>query len=209
MRCLRYASLLLLLTGCSSVYRNLRPAKGDPAVLAQFKPTIRVALYKAAIEVMGEHLSGLLLIKKMEDSSTRLVFSNEIGFKYFDFEFSANGGFRVLSIIRQMDRKPVIKTLRKDFQLIMMEGLETGAALIREDQGLIYYSFARAGGYSHYITNERGDELVRLERSSRRKPVMRAVMKNYVGGIPDTIGISHTNFKFTIGLKRIANNVSR
>jgi hypothetical protein len=28
-------------------------------------------------------------------------------------------------------------------------------------------------------------------------------MKNYTHGIPDTIGISHKTFNFTIGLKRI------
>jgi hypothetical protein len=30
-----------------------------------------------------------------------------------------------------------------------------------------------------------------------------AVMRNYVNGIPDTIGISHKTFNFTIGLKRL------
>jgi hypothetical protein len=28
-------------------------------------------------------------------------------------------------------------------------------------------------------------------------------MKDYTNGIPDTIGISHKTFSFTIGLKRI------
>lgn len=204
MRCLLFASCLLFSPGCSSVYRQLKPAKGNPAVLQRFKPRIQLALYKAGVDVMGEHLSGLLLIKKMEDSSTRLVFSNEIGFKFFDFEFSSNGGFRVLSIIRQMNKKPVIKTLREDFQLVMMEGLDPATALIREGNGLVYYSFSQPGGFNHYITDEQGDELVRMERSSRRKPVVVAEMKNYIGGIPDTIGISHSNFGFTISLKRIA-----
>lgn len=203
MRYLILSSCIFLVLGCSSAYRHLLPAKGDPADLNKFKPVFKVALYKAGIDVAGNHLSGLLLIKKMPDSSLRMVFSNEIGFKFFDFEFSEGGGFKVYSIIKQMNKKAVIKTLRKDFELIMMLRNDHNKVLIRKDAGMFYYTFPRENGYYHYITNLQGDELVRAERSSKRKPVMQAIMKNYVKGIPDTIGITHKNFNFTIGLKRI------
>jgi hypothetical protein len=42
-----------------------------------------------------------------------------------------------------------------------------------------------------------------MERASKRKIVVEAIMKDYINGIPDTIGISHKTFNFTIGLKRI------
>lgn len=204
MRCLLFSSCLVILLGCSSAYKHLQPATGDPDVLRKFEPVFSRALYKAGIDVVGNHLSGLLLIKRMPDSSIRMVFSNEIGFKFFDFEFSPGGGFKVFSIIKQMDKKAVIKTLRKDFELVMMQNTDTANMLIRKDSsGLIYYTFPQKKGYYHYITNAAGNELVRMERASKRKPVMEAIMKNYVGGIPDTIGITHKNFNFTIGLKRI------
>lgn len=204
MRCLLFSSCLVILFGCSSAYRHLQPATGDPGVLKKFEPVFSRALYKAGIDVVGNHLSGLLLIKKMPDSSTRMLFSNEIGIKFFDFEFSADGGFKVLSIIKQMDKKAVIKTLRKDFELVMMEKTHTVNLLIRKDSSeQVYYTFPQKKGYYHYITDASGNDLVRMERASKRKPVMEAIMKNYVDGIPDTIGITHKNFNFTIGLKRI------
>lgn len=163
-----------------------------------------MAMYRASVDAVGNHLSGILLIKRMPDSSMRLVFSNEIGFKFFDFEFSKNGAFKVYSIIKEMDRKPVIKTLRKDFQLVMMEKAEPSNILIREDEGEVYYTFHEGGDYYHYITDKPGKELLRMERSSKRKVVMESIMKNYVNGVPDTIGITHKNFSFMIGLKRIA-----
>ena len=129
MRCLLFSSVLFVLAGCSSVFKNLQPASGDAAVLQKFKPAFSVALYKTNADVVGNHLSGLLLIKKMPDSSIRMVFSNEMGFKFFDFEFSTDGGFKVFSIIHQMDKKAVIKTLRKDFELVMMK--DDVVALIR------------------------------------------------------------------------------
>ena len=106
----------------------MQVAAGDITGLQKFKPAFTVALYNTQVDVVGNHLSGLLLIKKMPDSSTRMVFSNEMGFKYFDFEFAADGNFKVYSIIKQMNRKAVLKTLRKDFELILMNKLEIGRA---------------------------------------------------------------------------------
>ena len=204
MRCLILSSCIALMMGCSSAYKHLQTTAGDAGKLQKFKPSFSVALYKANIDVAGNHLSGLLMIKKMPDSSVRLVFSNEIGFKFFDFEFAPSGEFKVYSIIKQINKKAVIKTLRKDFALVMMQGIESASVLIRKNDSLIYYSYPQSSGYNHYITSPTGNELVGMERSTKRKPVMQAIMKNYSNGMPDTIGITHKNFNFTIGLKRLA-----
>lgn len=203
MRFLILSSNLFILWGCGTAYKNLQATTGNVASLQQFKPVFASALYKADIDVIGNHLSGLLLIKKMPDSTTRMVFSNEIGFKFFDFEFSPDGSFKVYSVIKKMNKKSVIKTLRKDFELVLMNGLNNNNAYIRRDSVLLYYIFPQEKGFNCYITNNTGDQLVRLERSSKSKPVVQMIMQNYINGIPDTIGVTHQNFDFTIGLKRI------
>ena len=193
----------MLCLGCAPVYKNLQKAEGDIGRVQQFKPVFINALYKTTVDVTGKHLSGLLLIKKMPDSTTRIVFSNEMGFKFFDFEFAPDGGFKVHSIIKQMDKKAVIKTLRKDFELVMMQPLNLEDAKILKDSAYIYYAFKQAKGSNYYVTQMDGVSLVRMEKSSKRKPVVVAIAKNYVNGVPDTIGISHKNVSFEIGLKRI------
>ena len=202
-RYLLLSSYLFLFIACSPVYRQMQATTGTITGLAKFKPAFSVALYKTDVDIVGNHLSGLLLIKKMPDSSTRMVFSNEMGFKFFDFEFTPDGKFKVYSIIKKMNRKAVLKTLRKDFELILMERLDSAAVSVRTSNGLKYYIFPQARGYNYYITDSSGDKLVRLERASKRKTVVQAIMKDYINGMPDTIGISHKTFNFTIGLKRI------
>lgn len=202
-RYLLSGSLLFFFLGCSPVYKQMQTTTGDISVLEKFKPAFSVALYKTEVDVVGNHLSGLLLIKKMQDSSIRMVFSNEMGFKFFDFEFSRDGNFKVYSVMKKMNKKPVLKTLRNDFALILMQHLDSAAASVRTNDGLIYYVFPETKGYNYYITDGTGDNLVRMERASKRKTVVQAIMKNYINGIPDTIGISHKTFNFTIGLKRI------
>jgi len=202
-RYLLSGSCLFFFISCTPVYRQMQAAAGHISGLAKFKPAFSVTLYHAQVDVVGNHLGGLLLIKKMQDSSTRMVFSNEVGFKFFDFEFSPGGNFKVYSIVKQMNKKAVLKTLRKDFELILMDNLDSAALSVRTSNGLKYYVFPQAKGYNYYITDSTGDKLVRMERASKRKTVVEAIMSDYKNGIPDTIGISHKTFNFTIGLKRI------
>jgi len=208
MRFLLLSSSLLVLAGCAPVHQQMQSATADISKLQQFKPAFTVALYNTRVDVVGNHLSGLLLIKKMPDSSLRMVFSNEMGFKFFDFEFAADGKFKVYSIVKQMNRKSVLKTLRKDFELILMDRLDSSSASVRSSNSLLYYIFPQSKGFNYYITDSTGNRLVRLERASNSKTVVEAIMQNYINGIPDTIGISHKTFDFTIGLKRIERNVT-
>src|SRR5215471_538454 len=113
MRCLPLISYMLVFTACSSTYKHLQKTQEGVNCIQKFKPDFTNALYYAEVNVVGKHLSGLLLIKLMPDSSTRMVFSNEAGFKFFDFEFAKDGNFKVFYIIDQMNKKPVITTLRK------------------------------------------------------------------------------------------------
>lgn len=201
MRNLLFISCIVVLTGCTSLYSNLQKTKADVGCLEKFRPKFSSTLYSASIDVVGKHLSGLLIFKKMPDSSTRIVFSSETGFTFFDFEFSADGNFSVHSIIKQMNKKPVIKTLRKDFELILMQNLENKNAYALKDSTLTYIAFPQAKGFYYYVTNTSCTELVEMQRASKRKVVVEAVMKNFVKNIPDTISFSHKKFNFEIGLK--------
>ena len=197
------SSCLLFVLGCSPSYKQMQSATADVNVLQKFKPVFTVALYNTTVDVVGNHLSGLLLIKKMSDSSTRMVFSNEMGFGFFDFEFKTDGDFKVHSIMKKLNKKSVIKTLQHDFELVLMNKLDNSNAVVKTNEGLNYFIFPQSKGFNYYITNQNGAELVRMERASNKKTIVEAVMKNYQNGIPDTISITHKTFEFNIGLKRI------
>jgi hypothetical protein len=196
-------SILLLLLGCAAAHPKMTAVTTDGAALQKFKPAFGTALYSTKVDVVGNHLSGLLLIKKMPDSSIRMVFSNEMGFKFFDFEFKANGEFKVYSVIKQMNKKSVLKTLRKDFELVLMNKMNAAEASTYIDKGMRYFAFPQVKGYNYYITDSSATNLISMQRASKRKTVVEAIMQHYVEGIPDTIGISHKTFSFTIGLKSI------
>jgi hypothetical protein len=204
MRYFLLSSCLFIVLSCNTAYKSLQMKTGNTAVLHKFEINDSAALlYNTQVDVLNKHLSGLLLMKRMPDSSVRMVFSSEMGLTFFDFAFNKDGSFKVYAIIDKMNRKPVIKTLRKDFELVLMRGLDSNKVSIRGNDSLTYYIFRQSKGYNTYIMNNDATILVSMERSSKRKPVVQAIMQKYTAGIPDTIGISHTTFKFNIGLKRI------
>lgn len=182
----------------------MQTSSGNLDELLRFKPVFNVALYKAEINVTGNYLSGLLLIKKMPDSSTRLVFSNEMGLKFFDFEFQRTGEFKVHYILKKMDRKAVIKTLRKDFDLVLMHGIERKKYKNLPASSGKQYAFQMEKGFNHYMLDSTQHGLLRMERRSNTgKAVVSAMAARYEQNLPDTIGITHHNFNFSIGLKKM------
>jgi hypothetical protein len=203
MRYLPFISSLAFLLACGSPYKHLQKTPGDIHCLEQFKPRFSSALYKTEVEVTGKHIGGLLLIKTLADSSIRMVFSNQLGFKFFDFGFSRDSGFQVYYIMKQMDKKAVVKTLRKDFELVLMQDIKSDKAYILRDEQHNYYAFPQEKGINYYITDPGCGQLLLMQRASKRKAVVEAIMKDYSHGMPDSIGISHKNFNFTIGLKKI------
>lgn len=181
----------------------MQAIEGDAGCLQKFRPQFTSAIYSTQVNVAGNYLSGLLLIKTMPDSSIRMVFSSEMGLSFFDFEFAVNGDFKVHHIIKKMNRKAVINTLRQDFELVLMRQLNPQSAHILKNNGRMYYGFSQKKGSNYYITDPNCDTLLGIEKASRKKALVTVVMKDYKNRIPDTIGISHTNFQFSIGLKRL------
>jgi hypothetical protein len=184
-------------------YKNLSGTTGNINNLKRLSPAFPAVLYNTKVDVAGNHLSGLLLIKKMPDSSTRVVFSNEMGFKFFDFEFAPGGNFKVHFIIKQLDKKAVIKTLRKDFEIVLMQQLDESRMIVKKDATDLYYIFPQSKGSNCYITDSSSTYLVKMERASGSKAVVEIITANYINGTPDSIGISHKNFTFNIQLKKI------
>lgn len=202
MRCLLYVSCWLLCASCSSAYKKLQRTNAGTNCVAAFKPSFTRALYTAQVNVTGKHLSGLLLIKTMPDSSARVVFSSEAGFTFFNFEWNKHA-FKVHYIFSQMNKKPVIKTLRKDFELVLMQHLNAPEPYTLKSSESYYHVFPDGKDFYYYITDSACTNLLRMERGSKRKKVMEAVMLHSNDGMPDSIGIKHHNFSFDIGLKRL------
>jgi hypothetical protein len=200
---LLFTSLIVLGSACSTPYKSLRKTTGDPACIQKFKPVFESVMYNTTVDIVGHHISGVLLFKMTPDSSIRVVFSMKTGLKFFDFGFTPDSGFKVYFILKQMDKKPLIKALRKDFELILLQHTEASNGYLLSGTNTRYYAFPQEKGTNYYITDTTCSELIRMEKSSKRKVIVEAVMKDYREGTPDTVGISHKKFNFVIAMKKL------
>jgi hypothetical protein len=181
----------------------MQTVDSDPSCIRKLAPDyFETSWYHASVDVMGRHISGLLLIKNMADSAQRIVFTNETGLTYFDFGFSKDGKFKVFNIIKQLDRGPIIQTLQKDFRLIL--GLQFRDAsyevAIRDDE--VFYGVRQKSETAYFITTKDCASLRRLELGSDRKRKVTVLVSGDGYPQPDNIELVHNTFDMQIKLTR-------
>lgn len=195
-------SLCVVLVGCKSDYKLLKPVAPNNSCIQKLAPKgINSSWFTASIDVVGKHLSGLLFIKKMDDQSYRVVFTNEIGVEFFDFGFDRSGGFKVYDVIPQLDKKAVINTLRKDFELML--GLPfRGTPEVLQQGDDFYYRYNQKKEAAYFITDRDCASLQRMELGSSRKRKV-TVKLSGESEAPDSVSIHHHTFGMDIRLKKI------
>lgn len=203
MRCLLF-SLAFLGTACASEYKTLKPISVDQQCLAKVKPVeLGTAWYDAGIDVVGKHISGLLLIKEMPDHSKRIVFTNEAGVTFFDFGFEPAGGFKVHYVIRQLDKKAVVRLLRDDFSLLLGIPFKSPVWKSWEMGNEKYFGVTGKNENHYFITDQDCGSLHRLESASKRKKKLTILIAGSDVQKPDSITLQHHTFAMKINLKKL------
>ena len=117
-------SLLYVIVGCASYPKKQAFTTTDISKYALSNPYFsdqsKDYIYKASISVQGNDFSGLLIVKKIQDSNHRIAFTTEMGNKLFDFSFIENE-FHINYIIDDLNRKFLINVLKADFKALTKE----------------------------------------------------------------------------------------
>ncbi len=205
MRCLLFSGSILVLS-CASDYRNLRAIPVDVDCADKIVPrSLHTAWYHAGIDVAGNHISGLLLIKNMPDSSTRVVFTNEAGVTFFNFGFSYDGRFTVHTIIKKLNKKPVVNTLRKDFELLLGLPFEKAAYQSWTEGEEVYFGVKQKKQTAYFIISKDCSSLHRLEWGNARKRKVTVHLAGSGYPSPEKFELVHHNFDMRISLTRFQN----
>jgi hypothetical protein len=136
----------------------------------------------------------------MPDGSDRVVFTNELGVSFFDFEFS-EAGFKVIQIIDKLNIKAVINTLKQDFELLLLERWQKELLKKYSTANEFYYAYPWDEKIN-YIISDSACKLTRLERGSKKKKLVEISFQGDYPN-PDKIQIKHFNFNMEIILTKI------
>lgn len=119
--CLLLSSILLL-SGCAiSKYKRLSCDKivMTEQNLAPVVPASGTVKYKASIDVLKNHLTGILIVKKTDSLSTRMVFVTELGMKMFDLE-AKNNSVNAVYVFDPLNKPLFIDALKRNFNNLLL-----------------------------------------------------------------------------------------
>ncbi len=201
MRILLLSSLIFLLSCSKTTTNNFQVRKGN-ACLQSLKPKIKSVLFNTQVDILNHHLSGLLLMKQLNNDTTRIVFTNEMGLKYFDFEFTSND-FKVIYCIKKLNRKILLNQLQKIFNLVLMNNNDLNGFQLAKSDSEKSYVLDNHKEQTYYITDTHCSTIFRIEILDKQTKKIIINLDAKKNGIAENINIKYQTFKFDINLKQI------
>ena len=208
--------LILPVAGCVSI----KPLHINPDMSqvhqvspgAHYVPPVTSHLFKATLDIKKHHLTGLMLIKRMDsvapttlsqqekeikDEVYRIVFANEIGMTFFDLEMKYDS-FRVVSCFESLNKKALIKILETDFRLLTGINPVQHEKFYRQTATNNQVFYAKTGRYKIWETfSPSGDTLYTTTGKSTIADPVIISYQNYQAGFPSRISLENP----VIGLK--------
>lgn len=104
-----------------------------------------VSKFKASIDVLKNHLTGLIIIKQTDSVSTHIIFVTEIGMKMFDFEWK-EGTMKAVYVFEPLNKPTLINALLNNFKSMLLLDVYTHAGWCTNKTIKSYYDLE---GYKH------------------------------------------------------------
>lgn len=157
-------------------------------------------IYKGQIEIYGNNISGLLIIKKISDDAHRVVMTTDFGNKLLDFEISEET-FKVNYITPDMDRETVKRFLEKDFRMLVREDYTVQTQLLNSTSD-IYKSVS--GKDAFYLYFDRNSKLLtKIIHTENNKEKINFSFDSKTAIFADAIELLHRDIKLKISLNAI------
>lgn len=193
---LRYLSFsLLFLTFCScGTLLDLENFQEQPVREAQmaknpyFSDENRDYLYKTEISVYGKELSGILAIKRKNDTLWRAAFMSEFGSTLLDLSFSKTS-FQLNYGIKKLDKKYIVNTLVEDFRLLVLPQRKVLKAY--EEKDTVLFKTHGNNGFIFYYVNKNEERLSKIVKTNGRKKKTSVYFSDFMENLPSSIQITH------------------
>src|SRR5581483_5695324 len=124
----RYRIISLLLSSLifsSCAYHKLASYRKQTEVViaaSNLQPVIPLAgavKYKASIDVLNKHFTGLIVLKQTDADTKHLVFVTELGMRMFDFEMKGDS-MKPVFVFDALNKPKLVSALVRNFQAILL-----------------------------------------------------------------------------------------
>ena len=157
-------------------------------------------VYKANIEVYGRNLGGIVIIKKVNEDTHRVVFTTDFGNKLIDFEVSADS-FKLNFSVEGMDNKRFLSVLENDFRLLLQPNYSIGKTFVNQEE--VIYGSNQKKGMLYLFENKSNDFLYQMIFAKKSKEKITFEFQNQEDILATHIEIVHRNMPFRMQLTKI------
>jgi hypothetical protein len=174
----RYPKLYLLLSSllflsCSiSKYKIKEGSAKEKITVDHLIPVVNyrglATKYKASIDVLNKHFSGLVIIKRTDSTTTHVVFITELGMKMFDLE-KKDTAFQMVYVFEPLNKPNLISVLKTNFKnMLLMDIYGKNMSVGQTKKGDKVYELVE-GRDSRYFIIKESNQLVRQSIFHKKK----------------------------------------
>ncbi len=197
-----YSSLSVLVTSCTSYQlKDVRSLSNTQNTVENlYFSSKEDYVYKCQMDIYKNHISGIVIIKKISEDAHRVVMTSDFGNKMIDFEISEND-FKLNYVLADLDKKMVINFLKNDFQALLKQKYPASKSFENNDS-VIHLSNNGKKRYYLFFSKENGT-LRQIIYTLNHKEKIDFSFEAKKHTFADTINLQHKDFKITIKLFQI------
>ncbi|MCS3532387.1 hypothetical protein [Chryseobacterium sp. JUb7] len=157
-------------------------------------------VYKCQMDIYKNHVSGILIIKKISETTHRVAMTSDFGNKLIDFEISDNN-FKLNYVLPDLDKKIVVNFLKNDFQQLLKQKYPVNESFENENSK-IYVSKIDKKTYYLFFNKEKGllNQII-YTKNKQEKIDFTFDAKKHI--FADSLNLQHKDFKINIKLFQI------
>lgn len=200
-----YSLIFLLFVSCKTYQlKDVKPIpNSEKTVENLFFSSNKDYVYKCQMEVYGNDISGILIIKKISDSTHRIVMTTDFGNKMIDFEISEND-FKLNYVLPDLDKKMVINFLKNDFQELLRKNYSVNE---RFENDKFVINVSKINNKIYYLFfDKQSDILNQIIYTKNKREKIDFTFDAKKPTFAETINLEHKDFKINIKLNQITDN---
>lgn len=199
---LLYSLILILAVSCKTYkLTDVKPASASEKTVENlYFSSGEDYVYKCQIDIYKSHISGILIIKKLNDTTHRVALTSDFGNKLIDFEVSENN-FNLNYVLPDLDKKIIINFLKNDFRQLLKRKYPVNESFENENTK-IYLSKIDNKSYYLFFSKENGllKEIVYTKNNKEKIDFTFDAKKPIFA---DGLSLQHKDFKINIQLFQI------
>ncbi len=202
LRNLAYSLIFILFSSCKT-YRltDVKPIpSSEKTVENLYFSSSEDYVYKCQMDIYKNHVSGILIIKKISETTHRVVLTSDFGNKLIDFEISEND-FKLNYVLPDLDKKIVINFLRNDFQQLLKQKYPVTESFENENSKIYLSKMDKKGYYLFF--NKENNLLKQIVYTKNKKEKIDFTFDAKKHIFADSLNLQHKDFKINIKLFKI------